>query len=116
MQINIGTLTEAELLDLNRRIVARLRLLNEIRTHEGMLAFRIGDRVAFQPTGQGSVVGMVTRYNRKTVTVISDDGRQWNVSPGLLSKVSPVDVSPVDATDARTAPTAGSNVVQLGKR
>jgi hypothetical protein len=29
---------------------------------------------------------MVTRYNRKTVTVITDDGQHWNVSPGLLQK------------------------------
>jgi hypothetical protein len=32
---------------------------------------------------------MVTRYNKKTVTVITDDGRHWNVSPSLLSKVLP---------------------------
>jgi len=30
---------------------------------------------------------MLTRYNKKTVTVITDDGRQWNVSPSFLSKV-----------------------------
>ena len=34
-----------------------------------------------------TVSGVITRYNKKTVTVITDDGRRWNVSPGLLSKV-----------------------------
>jgi hypothetical protein len=32
---------------------------------------------------------MLTRYNRKTVTVITDDGRQWNVSPSFLRRVGP---------------------------
>ena len=29
---------------------------------------------------------MITRYNRKTVTVITDDGEQWNVAPRFLQK------------------------------
>jgi hypothetical protein len=49
---------------------------------------------------------MLTRYNKKTVTVIADDGRQWNVSPNLVSKVVP----PVDSNPTQ------SNVVLLGKR
>jgi hypothetical protein len=28
--------------------------------------------------------GIVTRYNRKTVTVITEAGQHWNVAPGLL--------------------------------
>ena len=106
MKINIDTLTEPELIDLNHRIVTRLRFLNQMRAHAEMLEFRIGDRVAFQPPGQGSVEGMLTRYNKKTVTVIADDGRQWNVSPTFLSKVA----SPKGTN------TTGSNVMLLGKR
>jgi len=105
MRIDIDRLTEAELIDLNHRIVARLRFFGQMRAHAEMLEFRIGDRVAFQPPGQGSVEGMLTRYNRKTVTVIADDGRQWNVSPAFLSKATP-----------RGANNAESNVVSLGKR
>jgi hypothetical protein len=106
MKIDIDRLTEAELIDLNHRIVARLRFLHQMRAHAEMLEFKIGDRVTFPPSGQGQVEGMLTRYNKKTVTVITDDGRQWNVSPQLLSKV----VSPIHAG------TDGSNVVLLGKR
>lgn len=86
MEINIDKLTEAELTDLNNRIVARLRFLSQMRAHAQMLEFRIGDRVSFQPEGRRSVVGMLTRYNRKTVTVISDDGQRWNVTPTLLRR------------------------------
>jgi len=106
MKINIDKLSESELIDLNHRIVARLRFLNQMRAHHEMLEFKIGDRVVFQPPGQGPVEGMLTRYNKKTVTVITDDGRQWNISPNFLSKV----VLP------ETEGTGGSNVVLLSKR
>src|ERR687886_853936 len=88
MAINIDKLTEPELIDLNRRIVERLRLLQQMRAHRQMLAFKIGDRVTFQADGRGTVEGMLTRYNRKSVTIITDDGHHWNVSPALLSKVT----------------------------
>ncbi len=89
MNINIDELTEAELVDLNHRIVERLRFLNQMRAHGQMLQFKIGDRVAFQPEGRPPVVGMLTRYNKKTVTVITDDGQHWTVSPSLLRKAEP---------------------------
>ncbi len=46
---------------------------------------------------------MLTRYNKKTVTVITNEGRQWNVSPNVLSKVVPQKGT-------------GPNVVLLSKR
>ena len=86
--INIDRLTEAELIDLNHRIVERLRLLQHMRAHVDMLEFKIGERVTFQPDGRGPVQGMLVRYNRKSVTVVTDDGHRWNVSPSLLSKAT----------------------------
>jgi hypothetical protein len=91
MAINIDKLTEDELIDLNNRVVARLRFLNQMRAHSQMLDFHIGDRVSFQPEGRAALFGIVTRYNKKTVTVITDGGQQWNVAPGLLRKAGPVD-------------------------
>ncbi len=88
-KINIDNLTEAELVDLNHRIVERLRLLSQMRAHSQMLEFSIGDRVSFQPEGRPAVTGMLTRYNRKSVTVITDDGHRWNVSPALLRRAEP---------------------------
>ena len=54
MTIDIDGLSEAELIDLNHRIVERLRLLQQMRAHKQMLEFRIGDRVAFQADGRGT--------------------------------------------------------------
>ncbi len=91
MKIDIDKLSEEELIDLNNRIVERLRFLNQMRAHSPMLEFKIGDRVTFQPEGRPPLVGMLTRYNRKTVTVITDDGQHWNVAPGLLRKAESSD-------------------------
>src|SRR5215208_7176476 len=89
MSIDIDKLTEAELIDLNHRIVERLRFLHQMKAHAKMLEFKIGDRVAFRTEEGGVIEGMLTRYNRKTVTVITDDGGQWNVAPAFLSRVAP---------------------------
>lgn len=106
MKINIDGLTEAELIDLNNRIVERLRFLSQMRAHGQMLQFKIGDRVSFQPEGHPMVVGMLTRYNRRTVTVITDSGQRWNVAPTLLRRA--------DRSDATQDP--GPNVIRLRKQ
>ena len=82
-RINIDELTEVELIDLNRRVVERLRFLNQMRAHKKMLEFRIGDRVTFHPGGRPPVTGMLVRYNRKSVTVITDQGEHWTVAPKI---------------------------------
>jgi hypothetical protein len=87
MRIDIDSLTEAELADLNHRIVERLRFLHQARAHKRMLDFRIGDRVSFQPEGRPMIVGVLTRYNKRTVTVITEGGERWNVAPGVLHRV-----------------------------
>ncbi|HYY68785.1 MAG TPA: hypothetical protein VE734_03560 [Terriglobales bacterium] len=88
-RINIDHLTEAELIDLNHRIVQRLRLISQVHAHKAMLEFRIGDRVAFEPQDGAPVFGILTRCNKKSVTVITDDGHRWNVSPRLLRRAEP---------------------------
>ena len=96
LKIDIDKLSEEELIDLNHRIVERLRFLNQMRAHSQMLDFKIGDRVTFQPEGRQPLVGMLTRYNKKTVTVITENGQHWNVAPGLLCKAAPADSKHTD--------------------
>jgi hypothetical protein len=86
MNIDIDGMSEAELLDLNHRVVARLRLLQQVRTHQTMLGFSLGERVWFQPEGPARRHGVVTRYNKKTITVVTDAGEHWKVSPTALHK------------------------------
>jgi hypothetical protein len=105
MKIDIDKFSEEELIDLNNRIVERLRFLSQMRAHSAMLDFRIGDRVTFQPEGRPPLFGILTRYNKKTVTVITDSGQHWNVAPALLRKAASPD----------NADTARAKVIQLRK-
>jgi len=81
--IDIDSLSEDELIELNHKVVARLRFLNQMRSHSAMLNFRVGERVKFHPGGSPELLGTLTRYNKKTVTVVTDAGQHWNVSPGV---------------------------------
>lgn len=100
MPIDIDQLSESELIDLNHRIVARLRHLRTLQTQSSMLEFRIGERVMFHPEGRSPLTGVITRYNQKTVSVVTDDGHRWNVAPQLLQKVGP--------QEAKAAPNKGN--------
>ena len=88
MKIDIDQLTEPELIDLNNRIVERLRFLKRMRTHASMLEFSIGERVCFQPSDRPILYGIITKYNQKTVTVITETGERWNVAPSLLQRAN----------------------------
>lgn len=104
MKIDIDGLSEDELIELNHKVVARLRFLGEMRSHAAMLDFRIGEKVRFRPDGHPELTGTITKYNKRTVTVITDGGQHWNVSPGLLKKAA-----------AAQQGTSGSAVVQISE-
>ena len=52
-----------------------------------MLEFRIGERVWFENDLGLRVDAMVVRYNRKSVSLITDEAQQWRVVPRFLRKV-----------------------------
>jgi hypothetical protein len=87
--IDIDSLSEDELIELNHKVVARLRFLSQMRSHSAMLDFRVGERVKFRRDGDHELEGTLIRYNKKTVTVVTDAGQHWNVSPSLLTRANP---------------------------
>jgi hypothetical protein len=91
--IDLSSFTEQELVELNRRIVERIKMLRQARTFNDMARFELGDTVSFTPECGHVVVGTVVRLNKKTITVAAKDGNQWRVAPSFLSRV----------TDAETA-------------
>jgi hypothetical protein len=106
--IDIDSFSEDELIELNHKVVARLRFLSQMRSHSAMMDFRVGERVKFRPDGSPELLGTLTRYNKKTVTVVTDAGQHWNVSPALLSRAT----SPGTAT----ANSNGSGVARFPNR
>lgn len=93
MADDIDRLTIAELEALNHRIVERLKFLDAVQAHREMMALNIGAKVSFESRRDGRQFGTVIKFNRKTVSLVTDDGRRWNVAPQLLSPVK--DISPV---------------------
>lgn len=106
MKIDITTLSENELIDLHRRITERLRFLSQTRAHHKMLEFKVGDRVTFKPDDRPALSGVLTKYNKKTVTIITDNGEHWNVAPGLLTL----------AKETKALENKPSNVTPMPKR
>ena len=88
--INIDTLTVTELVALNHRIVERLKLLETVQNHQDMMAFNLGSRVSFDDKHGERLLGTLVKFNRKTVTVMADNGQRWNISPHLLAPVKDV--------------------------
>ena len=84
--VSADWVTEAQLIDLNHRVVERLLLLQHLRAHVDMLEFKDRRTGHVQLDGREPVQGMLVRYNRKPVTVVINDGHRWNVSPSLLSR------------------------------
>ena len=86
MKIDIDSLNYEELIELNHKIVERLKFLESMHTHHEMIQFSPGEKVSFEPSGRERQFGTLVKYNKKTVTVITETGERWNVSPHLLSK------------------------------
>lgn len=107
IDIDIDELTEEELISLNHRIVERLKFLESFHNHKEMMQFSPGEQVSFQPPGRDRQIGILTKFNKKTVTVITESGQKWNVSPHLLSKVKKV--KPTKGKSGKVVTLHGSN-------
>ena len=81
----IKTLGEEELRYLNRLIVERLKLLHQQRSTTQMQKFNIGEKVRFNDSSGTVKTGTITRLNKKTVSLVTTGGEQWNVAPALLT-------------------------------
>ena len=90
MSINIDNLSEEELIELNHKIVERLKFLETMHAHKEMMQFSPGEQVTFEAPGRGRQIGTLVKFNKKSVTVVTENGQKWNVSPHLLSRVKNV--------------------------
>ena len=81
MKIDVDKLSENELIELNHRIVERLKFLESVRRHEEMMEFSIGDKVSFSPSSREKQFGVLIKYNKKTVSVVTEQGEPWKVKP-----------------------------------
>jgi hypothetical protein len=92
--MDISKLCISELAELNKKVIERIRFLQQVEAHEAMLDFHLGQAVTFE-SEHGLVTGLLTKFNKKTVNVVSTDGREWRVAPQLLSQAEMKDVTPL---------------------
>jgi hypothetical protein len=82
--MRIDGLSIDQLLELNRVICRRIDELQDRDNLHALSQLRVGLKVTFQGR-EGSVLGIVTKINRKSVIVLGeDDSKQYKVSPELL--------------------------------
>lgn len=62
--------------------------MDHIHAHSEMMKFNVGEQVLFQPSGRSEITGTEVKYNKKTVTLVTEQGERWNVDPSLLSPQS----------------------------
>lgn len=87
MSIDISHLSVDELIALNHQVVERIKFMRSMQAHEKMLEFCTGDTVSFQDNGGKQHLAKIIKFNKKTVSVMSDEGHQFNVPPQLLTRV-----------------------------
>ena len=86
----IKKLGEDDLIFLNNLIVERLKFIAQAKSTHMMSHFNIGDRVTFSMSNGNKKTGIIVRINKKTASIRTDDGGDWNVSPMLLRPVTQV--------------------------
>ena len=80
--------SEAELIELNRKIVEHIKLRRQRESQQAMDRFDLGETVCFKNREGRIVEGKIISFNKKTVTIERGDcGHRWRVSPQLLEKV-----------------------------
>lgn len=88
-KFDLSQFTIEDLLELNRQVKERFTQLQQQKSYQALTKSKVGDRVTFTTLEGRKVNGIITRLNKKSVT-LQEDGNlmDWRVSPTLLKKTS----------------------------
>ena len=67
--MDIDNLSYEELFELHERVIRRLRYIADMRARAVLERFSVGDRVRFDDGSGRTLAGVVSRVNRKTLTI-----------------------------------------------
>ncbi len=87
MSIDINNLSRQELVELNDRVIERLKYMDAVHAQQAMMTLNIGTQVSFDSPRHSRVFGTVIKFNRKTVVVLTEDRVQWRVPPDILTPI-----------------------------
>jgi len=79
--------SESQLKQLHHKIIDRLNLQRKLQTLKAMSEFNPGDHISFDHSDT-TYFGEVIKLNKKTVSIETEDGEFWNISPHVLTNHS----------------------------
>ena len=75
-----------ELVDLNKRVISRMKELNSQTQAKAALKFRMGDIVSFVKTDDNAkIIGFIISIQKTKISILTETGSQWTVSPAFLT-------------------------------
>jgi hypothetical protein len=86
IETELHSLSIEELISLNRTVIERIKYLQKARSLGAMTKFKIGETVCFYSHDGNLISGKIIKFNIKTITIITDENQQWNVSPQFLMR------------------------------
>lgn len=75
-----------ELISLNKMVVERIKVLNQIETSNAMRKYNIGECVEFEDNNNQIIKGRIIKINKKTISILTNGNLQWNVHPSFIRK------------------------------
>jgi hypothetical protein len=85
MSINIEHLSADDLMELNKKIVSRIKELKAQEQFKAAARFRMGDVVSFSDKNNVKTTGFITSIRKSTISVLTENNEHWNVSASLLT-------------------------------
>lgn len=83
----IDSLSDDEIYELYRQLAEKVRQIREYAERISLNSFQPLERVYFHKNRR-HIEGVVIQINRRTASILTDDGERWTVSPQYLTKVA----------------------------
>jgi plastocyanin len=83
----IENLSLDELSDLNLLVTDRMEIMLKANTLFSMAQFTTGDRVRWTGNDGKEHNGIITKFNQRSVIVMSSENARWKISPELLTRI-----------------------------
>ncbi len=85
MSIDIEHLSTEALIELNKKIVSRIKELRAQEQFKAAAQFRMGDVVSFPNNDKVKTTGFIISIRKSTISVLTENNERWNVSATLLT-------------------------------
>jgi hypothetical protein len=86
-KIDVDNLSLAQLIQLHDKIARRIWQLQQAAYSDKLQEFQIGEKVKFHNEQGETLLGIIIRVNKKSLTVRTDRGNKWYLHPWAVTKV-----------------------------